>query len=334
MSTARRNLVWPVLIIGIGIILVLISANVIPEAIRDLLLRSWPLLLVMFGLNILLAGRVRYANWIVFGFCIALVVVVANLAYAERAGQYRTDYRESRLEVLPDQVDQLILKINLKQTRATISPGFGERQVDTRFVGSNESDVQISLDIEGNVATLTVTEDRPGILPRLPEVGRGDLTIFLPTTVPLKEITYTADDGAMSVYLAPIQEIRRNPDGTEAPLLRNVIVAENFKLDLYVKRGNVDTYLPATGTILSDRIQIDNGSLRLHIPAGRKVRFNLGDNNRAPTYVPAALSQDFLALRGNVYQNAPEDPFDIILNVRVQGQLSLIETAVPIPLVP
>ncbi|MCB9437145.1 MAG: hypothetical protein H6673_09165 [Anaerolineales bacterium] len=308
MSTARTNFVWPVLIIGVGIIMLMISADVIPEAYGDLLIRSWPILLLMFGLNILLAGRLRYANWLVFGLSIALVVVIARFAYAERSTQYRDDYQESWQDFVPEEVTGIVINIETKETRVTLSHAPFGRQILTRFEGSTESEVAIHMEIDGANAIFTVSESRSGILPRLPAVGRGTLNVFLPAGVLIQELNYSGDDGSVTADLSALT-IRR--------------------LDLVVKRGNMRLCLPnpdVNGELLvGNQIGLNNGDLQLIVPAGADLNLGLTNTKQQPVYEPRGKENDyvFLATGALETRGVVNNQFDILLDIAVDGTFTL-----------
>lgn len=308
MSTARTNFVWPVLIIGIGIVMLMLSANVIPEAYGDLLIRSWPVLLLMFGLNILLAGRLRYANWLVLGLSVALIVVIANFAYAERRTQYRNDYQESWQDFVPEEVTSIIINIETKETRVTLSHAPFAHQILTRFEGSTESNVSIEMVIEGATAVFTLSESRSGILPRLPAVGRGTLNVFLPPGVLIQELNYIGDDGSVTADLS---------------------LLTIHRIDLLVKRGNMRLCLPnpaISGELLvGNQARLNNGDLQLIIPTGANLNLSLANTNKQPIYEPAGKENDyvFLATGALETRGVVNNQFDILLDIAVDGTLTL-----------
>jgi len=53
----RPSLFWPILLIGIGVVLLLSNLGLLPPLSFNLLFRFWPLLLVIIGLDILLGRR-------------------------------------------------------------------------------------------------------------------------------------------------------------------------------------------------------------------------------------------------------------------------------------
>lgn len=303
--TARSNFVWPVLIVGIGVMMLLISADVIPEAYGDLLIRAWPVLLMMFGLNVLWAGRIRFANWVIFALSIGLVVVIANLAYAERRNEYRTDYRESWQDLLPAEVSQLVVNIETKETLVTLSQAPLSGQVVVQFEGSTESDVDIHMTMNGAEATLNINEKRSGILPKLSEVGRGRLDVFLPADVFIQELNYMGDDGSVTFDLSPL-------------LVR--------RLNIQVKRGNMKICLPQTDVlVVGDQIRVDNGDLRMIVPTGSALNLNLGEALRDTIFEPPASANDYNPLiTGYLEKTGIENnQFNIVLDVIVEGTFIL-----------
>lgn len=312
MSAARRNLVWPVLIIGIGVLMFLISTDVIPEAIGDLMIRSWPVLLIMFGLNILLAGRLRYANWLVFGLSIALVVILGNLAYDQREDEYRTDNTVAlEPELLPPNIQRVNVRLNLEQTRATISQAAAEEQIAAYFEGSNESELDMQLEFEGDTAIMTIDEERPGILPNLSEVGRGTLNVFLPGNVSLGSIEYVSEEGPLTVDLRQLS-------------------GNDINLDIHLMRGNMDLYLPLDGLILTDAIRIDSGNLRMIIPPDTNLLLDLGDDDQLPEYVPEDSSRNYIrdSNRGvwTIESRDANGDWDVLLSLNIDGQITMQHT--------
>lgn len=308
MNANRPNFTWPVLVIGVGIIVLLINANALPEAYGDLLVRAWPVLLVMFGLNVLLGGHIRYANWIILGLSIGVTVIIANFAYAERSDEYRDDYSYIYQDTLPENVTNLFVNIEAKDTLVALSNSAEPAGVAAQFVGSNESTLNVSLEIEGDTATFNVIEKRSGILPRLSEVGRGTLTVALPYGVFIQELNYTGDNGSVTI------------DAT------NLSVRI---LDATVERGNMQLCLPERLTtegfvIIGNQITIQNGNLRIFVPQG--VTLSLVTNRDSePEYIPSVRRNDYNFLFGGELrsQAVTDGQFDVLVDLNLEGGLIL-----------
>lgn len=304
----RPNFTWPVLIIGVGIVVLLINAEALPDAYGDLLVRAWPVLLVMFGLNVLLGGRIRYANWVIMGLSVGVTVVIANLAYAQRSDEYRTDYNYVWQDTLPDNVTNLVVNIEAADTLVALTNGATPRDVETSFLGSTESTLDVTLDIEGDTATFNVLESRSGILPRLAEVGRGTLTVTLPFGVFIEELNYDGENGSVTL------------DTTQ--LAVRVI-------DANVDRGNMllclPQRLPTEGfVIIGNQVTLNNGDLRIFVPNGVSLSI-VTNRDSEPNYLPSIRGNDYNFLFGGELQtrNINDGQFDVLLDLNVDGSLTL-----------
>lgn len=309
MNANRPNFTWPVLVIGVGIIVLLINANALPEAYGDLLVRAWPVLLIMFGLNVLLGGRIRYANWVILGLSVGLTVVIANFAYAERSDEYRDDYRYVYQYSLPENITGLFVNIEAKDTRVALTNSGESGGVEVRFVGSTESTIEAEIELnEDGTATFRVIEERSGILPRLSEVGRGTLTVALPYGVFIQELNYAGEDGSITI------------DATHLSLRI---------LDATVQRGNMQLCLPerlATEgfVIIGNQITIENGDLRIFVPDG--VTLSLVTNRDSePDYIPSIRRNDYNFLFGGELrsQAVTDGQYDVLIDLNVDGGLIL-----------
>lgn len=71
----ERHFVWPIIIIGIGLVLLLQNFGIIDWSLWELLGRYWPVILVLIGLDMLLA---RSYSWL--AGAVAAAAVLAFLA--------------------------------------------------------------------------------------------------------------------------------------------------------------------------------------------------------------------------------------------------------------
>ena len=53
----KRSLFWPILLIGVGIISLLVTFNVLPSISLRALIRLWPLILIIIGLQLIFGRR-------------------------------------------------------------------------------------------------------------------------------------------------------------------------------------------------------------------------------------------------------------------------------------
>lgn len=306
MNTSRPNFMWPVLIIGVGIMMLMISADVVPEAYGDVMIRSWPALMIIFGLNVMLGGRLKYANWGILGLAIVLVVVIGNLAYAQRQDEYRDDYRESWEQQVPESVEQINVEIVAKETLVTLSHSPDTQLMQAFFTGSTESDVTISFDMETNPPTFRVIENRSGILPRLAEVGRGKMNIFLPVGVRIENLSYAGDNGSVTFNLDQL-DVR--------------------ELDVDINKGNMDLCLPflQVGTdkrIFGNAVRVNNGNLRTYVPEGISVSMQYASNPPNFEFRPSTIEDLYdKLLEGIESENVLNNTFSVEFDVDISGNL-------------
>lgn len=86
----RRSLVGPVLLVGLGVILLLQNLGLLSWDLWAVLGRLWPLLFVLLGLEMLLGGRVRGS---LLGLAIAGVALAVAGAFATGSPMFRDSAR-------------------------------------------------------------------------------------------------------------------------------------------------------------------------------------------------------------------------------------------------
>ncbi len=177
--------------------------NLIPPAFADLLSRAAPALLIALGLALLLGRRARYGNLIALGVTFALVGGVVAISFNREASLFREDYVESLEYTLPPNVVSVRLSAALRRTEVAVRAVEG-RTLSGEFRGSLESLLVPSYRIEGDVAILELQEtQREGLL-RLDQVGRGRLTLSLPTAVSIEGLSLSVSQGDLSLEAEPL----------------------------------------------------------------------------------------------------------------------------------
>jgi hypothetical protein len=251
IAANQRNLLWPLLVIGLGLAMLLLALNVLPASINDLLERAWPLLLVIAGLNMLLADRVRWGNWLALALSLPLMLGIIYFAYDVQRDTIRTE------NVVPIPPEPIILGENLQgvtvnlsllDSTAYVRPiEVSGRAITATFTGSRESQMHYSaLQNEQNVVDFVVTERRQEGLPNLAEMGRGHLDMRLPVGIPIQDLRLQNQSGGLRVDLRTLQVPR-------------FTIQSNF--------GDVDLFLPTLtspdqGAIFGNLTLLD-GNLRI-----------------------------------------------------------------------
>ena len=182
----RTNLLWGLVLLALTLVAVLRALQIVPASTFDLVLRAWPALLLLLGLSLVLRSRVTFGSGVAL---LVSVVITAGIAYAgftTRATQQRDDYQEPVVQDIGDNVTLLRLQINTLATDVELLRRLGEdRTISGEFVGSAESQLEVTYTESDIAADLTVDELQANAFPMLDNVGRGTLRLELPANVPL-----------------------------------------------------------------------------------------------------------------------------------------------------
>src|SRR5437660_12766177 len=80
-----RGLLFPLLLIGIGVIVLLVNTGVLSQDALQRLGDLWPLLLVILGLQLILNHTLPHRQATLIGLAVTAVIVIAAVAYATLA---------------------------------------------------------------------------------------------------------------------------------------------------------------------------------------------------------------------------------------------------------
>ncbi len=116
------------------------AQQLVPESLFDLLLRAWPVLLVLAGLSILLRSRLRFGSGLALLLSVVLAGGIAALGYSTRASQQRDDYHETVNQAVADPITLLHIDVQTVTANLEVLPRLtDERLITGEFVGSLES---------------------------------------------------------------------------------------------------------------------------------------------------------------------------------------------------
>jgi hypothetical protein len=305
MTVTRRNVMWPLIIMAIGCVWLLMVTGAFPEAIKDLIIRAWPALLILFGFDVLVGRRrVRVSRWRVplslVGLVgtVVLLGVVVWLAYANQADKLRTDNSEIFAGTLTDEITQMRIEITMDHTTVTVNPAQeNSRELSVEFLGSKESDVEVDWSVEGETAILIVTETHPNAIPKLEDYGRGTLDVVLPTDVTIEQLDLTVNEGDVTVDMQPLQ------------MGRFELVANDGKLTLD---------LPAQLASSDSLVKVHGGGIELTIPEEMALWVNPAPGTGKPNYDYDVLRY-FVVADGTLRPENTENFPEMNLSVSVKG---------------
>ncbi len=299
MTFTRRNLVWPVFLALVGGLWLLVTVGLVPDAIGDILLRAWPLLLILFGLDLLVGRRSFYvarqpipASVPVLVAALALLAVVAWLGYTRQADVVYADKTIPFTQAIAPDVSQVRVEAAMERADITVAPGEGDaRTIEATYQGGEHSDVAFEWNEGGEVPALTITERELPAIPRLTEFGRGTLALALPPDVAVQELMLGGDAGDITAHLRPVRI---------------------GQLHLAVGEGDLTVDLPADA-VMTGTLRTGDGNITLNVPRDVALTLSVAPGRGQPTYEYDQTRYDLLANGTLKIKNT--DAFDIGLTV-------------------
>jgi len=307
-------MLWPLMIMAVGGLWLLMVADAFPEAVDDILKRSWPALLILFGFDVLFGRRrMRLGRWrldvslVGLVITLALVAGVVWFAYQEQADVVRADNVRVCSEELPEGVNRVRLDIEVERTSITVQPaGANPRLLEATFRGSDESSVTIDWSAEGDTGVLSLTESYRNAIPKLENYGRATLELTLPTGVIIEVLYANSGEGDVILDLGSV-------------ILRQITLA--------VQAGDITLSLPALDT-LQGNLKTNRGDIELKVPAGRALDVKLAPGSGTPHYAVDRDRYEVL-FDGELRPVRSTEGFQYALDVWMKGGANLTITDLP-----
>ncbi len=313
MTTARRRVMWPLLIVAIGAVWLLAVAGAIPDAVSDLLQRAWPALLVLFGFDVLLGRRRLHLGrlgvemgWVGLALTVALVAVVVGLAYRKQADAVRTENVQTLTQALGADVERIRVEAQVTRTAVTVGAAEdGADEVRAVYAGSRESRVTMAWSVEGDTGVLAISEEARNAIPRLEDYGRGTLELLFPAGAAVEVLQMAGDSGDVTADLTRLR------------------VAQ-FALDL--DAGDVTLRLP-TLDVMQGQVATRDGDIELVVPEEMALDVKLDAGSGEPEYVYDSFRYDLLRDGELRRRNVPA--FQYVLDVWLKDGAQLTITDAP-----
>jgi hypothetical protein len=311
----RTNPMWGLVFLALAVVLVAHALGYVPAGIYDLVLRAWPVLLVLAGISFILRNRVPLGSGIALIISGVIVVGLATAAYSGRASQQRTDYRQTIDQPLNGDVTLLRLRVESLTTGVEFFSSLSNTpSVTGDFAGSVESRLEVSYEqAADSSATLTLREVQPGGFPTLESVGRGTLRVELPLNVPI-DLDFRGRDG----------DVVLNMDGLELE-----------RLNVFVSRGDVVVTLPEYQPVLSDEggshgnVTTRDGDLAIFVPPQVAARLEL--NREGSGIEPTYDANIYNYLVGDVLEARAIDTASVVVGYSLTVPRGRIRVEVPAP---
>ena len=304
------NLFWPVLMIGLGVVLMLVNLNIIAPISIDMLWQMWPVFLVLAGIN-LLFGRNR-----IISSLLSALLAAAIIGFLVFAPQIMTFLPEPDMvtETVAEPLDNATsANITLDFDRGDLNVGLLEdspnlfkadvshdERLDFHVSGSSQRNIRLELDDIGApnfsfwlnenriTADIGLADDLPTDLSI--NIGGGDANLNL------DELTLTgleADSGSGGIdVLLPDGDYPVRMSAGSGSL--DITTGENNALDIHAEVGSGRITL-TVGEDSTGKIQAESGSgsITINLPQGTPVQIKASTGSGSVN-----LPKSFLRIHG------------------------------------
>jgi hypothetical protein len=255
-----RSLFWPILLIGVGVIWLLVSLGILAEESLWTILRMWPLILVVIGLDIIFGRRSPIIGAIIGLAAIALVIALALMAPSLDIGP-SGELKTLTFSEPVESATSARVNLDLERYRTTIgtvsdSSMLFEAELDTvtdvAFSASGTRNKSITIDPRGDYSLLDDTWVNTVARNARWEIG-------LSPDVPL-DLTVDVGSGGAVLELMDLD-------------------LSDFILD--GGSGSTDLALPASASQYDVEIDGGSGSFAIELEAGADIQanFNVGSGS-------------------------------------------------------
>lgn len=295
MSKQKRNyretsLVWPLVLIGIGVVFLLENLNIIEIDIWQMITHLWPLILVAVGLDILF-GR-RAGIWQGISVLIVISIFAAGAWLIRNTGDLIIGdlYSQEFSQPLED----------ADRGKIDIEMGVGGLRINPIH---NSTDLLVNGEIvlaEGEV----LDQDFRTV---------GDTAYFQlksdgPEFSPSRIINFNGEERIWQINLTDMVPLDLMVDLGVGQSLLDLRGLEISRLDVNIGIGEVVIYLPESGDF-SANISGGIGKLTVNVPSNMAVRLNV-DNGLGNTRISGIFNQqDGTYFTGDYF--SAEDKIDL-----------------------
>lgn len=251
-SSSYRSIFWPILLIGVGILWLLGSLNLLPAPSLRLLLRLWPLALVVIGLDILIGRRSPVIGSIIGVGAIALIIALLILAPQlgfEPAGELQT----LRFSEPLGGATSADISLDLERYPTTIDSLLNSKML-----------IEAELDTATDVS-FSARGNREKIIRLEPA---GDYTFF-----DFDWDSLLIHDASWEIGLSPDVQIDLYVDVGSGSAVLELMDLDLTALEVDGGSGSTTLTLPESASLYTANIDGGSGSFDIEIEGGAKIDF-------------------------------------------------------------
>jgi hypothetical protein len=284
-----RSFFWPVLLIGVGMIWLLVNLGILPSTNLWILLRLWPVVIILAGLDVLFARRLS-----LLGALLALLLLGGVIFILINGESLNLEEKpQPIIETISaplDGAETAHFDLDLSTHKTTIyaledSPNLVEAEIghygrlDFRVTGEEER--WITLQQEGILS-----------LPSLFSVETEELVwdIGLSPSVPF-DLKVDASTGETLLNLSDILLTNLHFDGsTGASQILLPDSSEDYDVYIEGSTGGIDLVLPTEAGI-SVRVDGSTGKITFDIPEGVDIRIEVLNGGTGNIILPGWINK-------------------------------------------
>jgi hypothetical protein len=301
-----RSLFWPILLIGVGVVWFLANLGIIPVPSLRMLLRMWPLILIVIGLDIIFGRRSPFLGALIGLGAVALVIALLiwapslgiqpsselkTLNFSEPLESATSARIDLDLERYPTTVEALSASTNLIEAEldTVTDVAFSARGDQTKSVSLNPVD-DFGFDIDW--FDIVDASWEIGLNPEVPidltvDVGSGSATLDLED---LELTDLEIDGGSGSVRLTLPASTSQYPlkiDGGSGSFDIELEPGVDIEATIDVGSGSFDIRI-GSGSDFDARIDGGSGSLSIDVPNDVGVQVVVRSTGSGSVSVPSS----------------------------------------------
>ncbi len=284
-----RSFFWPVVLLGVGVIWLLSNLRIIPTENLWILLRLWPVLIIMAGLDVLFARRLpligALLGLLVIGGVIFILLNGGALGL-ERDMEPRTE--SFTVEVGESTSVDLDLNLSVQETIVSVLQNSANLfEAEIGHVGEIEFSVVGTSDKHIDLAQVGVESWFSWLLP---EIEGEELLweIGLSPEVPF-DLDVDASTGSTQLDLEGLQLERFRYDAsTGASTIILPAAEDGYDTHIECSTGSMQILFP-TESNLTVRLDGSTGRILLDVPEGAAVQVDVKDGGTGALQLPADM---------------------------------------------
>ena len=313
-----RSFFWPILLIGVGVIWLLGNLDILPHSSLRMLLRMWPLIFVVIGLDILFGRRSPLIGGLIGLGAVAVVIIMLLLAPSlsiETNGELKTlNFSESLggaasarinldLERYPTTIEalsdsNLLIEAELDTLTNVVFSASGDQEksvslnpvedysfdyewydiVDAQWEIGLSPDVPLDLTVDIGSGSTTLDLMDLELSDLMIDGGSGSVELTLPASTSQYSVEIDSGSGSFDVELEAGADIVAVMEVGSDSF--DFEIGSGSDVDVRIDGGSGDLTVDVPNDVGVQVVIRDSGSGRIHIPGSYRLVDDLGDDDR------------------------------------------------------